>query len=65
MEMTKKNIKTFRRGVASIWVATMGFLLIVLVALASDTGLVVLGREELQHAADAAAMAGAAKLLPR
>lgn len=51
--------RTTRPGVALVWVAIMGVLLISLVGLAMDTAVVYLAGSQLQIAADAAAIAGA------
>ncbi|HOB74710.1 MAG TPA: TadG family pilus assembly protein [Phycisphaerae bacterium] len=53
---------TRRRAVALVWVAILGLILIGMVGLALDAGVVVLSRQQLQNAADAAALAGAAKV---
>lgn len=51
--------RTHRRGVAVVWVAVLGVLLISLVGLAMDAGVVYLAGTHLQVAADAASLAGA------
>ncbi len=55
-----KSVRRFqRRGSALIWVSVVGFILIGFFGLAMDTSLVVLTGNQLQDAADAAALAGA------
>lgn len=49
----------FRRGMALLWVALLGFLLIGLVGLSLDWGKAAFNANQLQNAADAAALAGA------
>src|ERR1043166_9626615 len=53
----KKDIRP--KGVAIVWVAVLGVLLITLVGLAMDSGVVYLAGTHLQVAADASALAGA------
>src|SRR5690349_19054629 len=48
-----------RRGIALIWFAILGMVLVGLAGLALDTGYVMLTGHQLQNAADAAALAGA------
>lgn len=48
-----------RRGVALIWVAIFGLLIILMVGLALDTSYLILTSFQLQNSADAAALAGA------
>jgi hypothetical protein len=48
-----------RRGIALIWIAIVGMVLIGLAGLALDTGYVLWTAHQLQNAADAAALAGA------
>jgi Flp pilus assembly protein TadG len=48
-----------RRGIALIWFAIVGMVLVALAGLALDTGYVLLTGHQLQNAADAAALAGA------
>jgi Flp pilus assembly protein TadG len=48
-----------RSGIALIWIAIVGLVLVALAGLALDTGLVMLTGHQLQNAADAAALAGA------
>lgn len=51
-----------RRGVINVWVALSMFMIIALVGLACDTGWCTLVLNQLQSAADAAALAGAQKV---
>ncbi|MCZ6653167.1 MAG: pilus assembly protein TadG-related protein, partial [Planctomycetota bacterium] len=51
-----------RRGITGVWVALMGSLMLVFLGLAIDTSYVVRTIEELQIAADSAALAGAAQV---
>jgi len=53
------NFPKNRRGVALVWVALMGVMLISFVGLAMDAAVVYLGASHLQIAADAAALAAA------
>src|SRR3954453_6048554 len=48
-----------RRGIALIWFAIVGMVMVGLAGLALDTGYVMLTGHQLQNAADAAALAGA------
>ncbi len=48
-----------QRGIALIWVAILGMVLVGLAGLALDTGYVLVTAHQLQNAADAAALAGA------
>src|SRR4051812_23075716 len=48
-----------RSGIALIWIAILGMVLVGLAGLALDTGYVMLTGHQLQNAADAAALAGA------
>ncbi len=51
-----------RRGITGVWVALMGSLMVVFLGLAIDTSYVVRTIQELQIAADSAALAGAAQV---
>lgn len=51
-----------RRGIANVWVVLTLFLMVALTGLACDCGWVVLVLNQLQSAADSAALAGAAKV---
>lgn len=48
-----------RRGVISVWVALLSFVMLLFVGLLIDTGKLALNLHQLQNAADAAALAGA------
>lgn len=56
------NRSTRRRCIALIWTVVSFLVLFAMVGLALDTGLVVLARQQLQVAADAAALAGAVQV---
>src|SRR6478609_255814 len=47
-----------RQGMALVWVALVGIVFVVFLALAADTARVYLARHQLQNGADAAALAG-------
>jgi hypothetical protein len=66
MQLAKKLIQTIRnnRGATAIVVAVSLIILIGFLALAVDIGHLLVGRNELQNAADAAALAGASALYP-
>ncbi len=51
-----------RSGITGVWVALMGSLMVVFLGLAIDTSYVVRTIQELQIAADSAALAGAAQV---
>ncbi|MCH8969546.1 MAG: hypothetical protein IIA66_10570, partial [Planctomycetes bacterium] len=51
-----------RRGITGVWVALMGSLMVAFLGLAIDTSYVVRTIQELQIAADSAALAGAAQV---
>jgi Flp pilus assembly protein TadG len=54
-----RRIRRNRAGIALIWIAILGMVLVGLAGLALDTGYVMLTGHQLQNAADAAALAGA------
>lgn len=57
-----RRASSLRRGVALVWVAILAMVLIGMLGMAIDAGVVALARQQLQNAADAAALAGAAKV---
>ncbi|NQT21400.1 MAG: hypothetical protein HQ592_16960 [Planctomycetes bacterium] len=58
-----KRLDRRRRGIATIWLAIFGIVLIGFTGLATDTGYVYLTAQQLQNAADAAALAAGQHLL--
>ena len=60
-----RRASSLRRGVALVWVAILAMVLIGMLGMAIDAGVVALARQQLQNAADAAALAGAVLAGPR
>src|SRR5688572_17202630 len=57
-----QSLRDARRGMALVWFPIVGLVVIGLIALAGDSAYVYLVGHQLQNAADAAALAGAAKV---
>jgi hypothetical protein len=57
-EKQSRNARGHRSGVAMIWTAIVGMLLILIIGICVDTAKVALVAQQLQNAADAAALAG-------
>ena len=62
---TRHNLVHARRGAATIFVAVCLIMMLSMMSFAVDSGYMTVVRNELQNAADVAAMAGVQKLLSR
>lgn len=60
--MNSRHPNHRRRGIASVWVALVGVMLITLLGLVMDTSMTYLASQQLQAAADSAALAMAAEM---